>query len=324
MRELTKLRIAVIGDVMMDHYIWGDTRRISPEAPVPVVEIEGESHTAGGAANVALNLASLGVDVSLCALVGNDEAGSRLKTLLANSGVHFAEEFQVKDFSTIIKTRVMVRKQQLCRLDSELPSVYHCPIRNGIKNAILNAVRDADAVIISDYAKGVVTQELIDQILEITRNTGVIVAVDPKPKRRLDYRGVSFMTPNRNEALELAGMDPHQSPSDFPTQEVGDKIFSIYQPESLIVTLGAEGMVVYQARDKNLRIPTAARDVYDVSGAGDTVVAVLTAARTAGYSLEDSALMANLAAGIVVGKVGTAVVSRDELLQVLPEHLKRI
>ena len=309
---------------MLDHYIWGDTRRISPEAPVPVIEIERESYTAGGAANVALNLASLGVNVTLCGLLGLDVAGVNLRSVLAKSGINYPDVFQLKNFSTVVKTRVMVRNQQLCRLDAELSPDNHCPHRNGITNAILSPVQEADAVIISDYAKGIVTQDLIDQILRITRNTNAVVAIDPKPKRRLNYRGVSFMTPNRNEALELAGMDHHMSLTDFPIEEVGKKIFSDYDPTSLIVTLGADGMVVYHSHDKYLRIPTAAREVYDVSGAGDTVVAVLTAARAAGFSLEDSAQMANLAAGIVVGKVGTAVVSREELHIVLPEHLKMI
>jgi rfaE bifunctional protein kinase chain/domain len=324
LKILSSIKVLVVGDVMLDHYIWGDTKRISPEAPVPVIDIERESYTAGGAANVALNLASLGVSVRLCALVGEDEAGGKLKSLLRGACVHFGDQFQVDGFRTIIKTRVMVRKQQLCRLDSELPSDRHCPERNGITDSILEAVRWADAVIISDYAKGVVTQSLIDSILETSKDSGGIVAVDPKPKRRLDYTGASFMTPNRAEALELAGFDPHLAHGDFPVEAVGEKIFQTYRPESLIVTLGADGMVIYQSHERYLRIPTSARDVYDVSGAGDTVVAVLTAATAAGFSLQDSAHIANLAAGIVVGKVGTAVVGRDELLQVLPEHLKRI
>jgi len=317
-------RILVFGDIMLDRYIWGDTSRISPEAPVPVVEVLRESCTAGGAANVALNLASLGLDVALCGLSGRDAVGDELVSILSRAGVSYSKALQIPGFSTVVKTRVMVRSQQLCRLDTEPPPEHHCPARHGVVDEVLKAVMSADAVLISDYAKGIVTQSVLDQILAAVKSTGAVSVIDPKPKRKLHFRGASVMTPNRSEALELAGLLDTGRGSAFPFKQVGTKIFEEYDPSFLVVTLGAEGMALYRSPDDFTLLPTAAREVYDVSGAGDTVVAVITAALAAGLSIKEAVSIANIAAGIVVAKVGTAVVTASELSQCLPSSLGSI
>jgi D-beta-D-heptose 7-phosphate kinase/D-beta-D-heptose 1-phosphate adenosyltransferase len=311
--RLSSLRIAVVGDLMLDHYLWGDTHRISPEAPVPVVEIHRETYTAGGAANVALNLASLGVNVELCGILGEDLAAGRLRSVLLDKGIHLDAGFSAPGFKTIIKTRVLVQQQQLCRLDVEQPPHEHCLDRNGMLSLCLDRIRQCDAVIVSDYAKGVVTQALVDHVRQIAVEAGIFLAADPKPKRHLDFSGFGVMTPNRSEALQLAGMPELRHGEEFPAEVVGRAIFEKYSPRSLVVTLGADGMMIYHSADDRRHIPTAAKEVFDVSGAGDTVVAVLTASLAAGLSLEEAAHVANVAAGVVVAKLGTAIVTPEEL-----------
>ncbi len=308
---------------MLDRYIWGDTSRISPEAPVPVVDVSHESCTAGGAANVALNLASLGVQVTLCGLSGQDDAGAALASIVSKAGIAYSRKLQLPSFPTVVKTRVMVRHQQLCRLDAEPPHERHCPVRNGVSEVILEALANADAVIISDYAKGLVTQEILDRIFFEAKATGAITVVDPKPKRKLNFHRATVMTPNRSEALELAGLRDTGRGFAFPFKQVGAKIFEEYDPSFLVVTLGAEGMSLYRTPDDFTLIPTAAREVFDVSGAGDTVVAVITAALASGRSINDAVSMANIAAGIVVAKVGTAAVTAEELFKALPASLRQ-
>lgn len=308
-----KLRIAVIGDLMLDHYIWGDTRRISPEAPVPVVDVHRDSYTAGGAANVALNLASLGITVDLCGMVGQDEAATRLRAILTERGVSFDAKFSRSDFQTILKTRVLVQHQQLCRLDREMPPAHHRLDLDGAMASCLEKVRAADALIVSDYAKGVITQELIDQIRAQAAKSKIFTALDPKPKRQLEISGFDVITPNRFEALQLAGLPQPVFSEPFPVSEVVRQVFQRHNPRSLIITLGRDGILVCTNADRHMQIPTHAREVFDVSGAGDTIVAVLTASLAAGLSLEDAAHVANAAGGIVVGKIGTAVVLPEEL-----------
>jgi D-beta-D-heptose 7-phosphate kinase/D-beta-D-heptose 1-phosphate adenosyltransferase len=311
--RLGALRIAVIGDLMLDHYLWGDTHRISPEAPVPVVEIHRETYTAGGAANVALNLAALGVKVDLCGVIGEDLAAGRLRSVLSEKGVHLDAGFSAPGFKTIVKTRVLVQQQQLCRLDVEQPPHEHCLGKNGMLDLCLDRIRQCDAVIVSDYAKGVITQALVDGVRRIAEEADIFLAADPKPKRHLDFSGFGVMTPNRSEALQLAGLPELRHGEEFPAQVVGRAIFEKYSPRSLVVTLGGDGMMIYHSAGDWRHIPTAAKEVFDVSGAGDTVVAVLTASLAAGLSLEDAAHVANVAAGIVVAKLGTAIVMPEEM-----------
>jgi rfaE bifunctional protein kinase chain/domain len=304
-------RILVVGDLMLDRYTWGDASRISPEAPVPVVDVSRESCVAGGAANVALNLRSLGADAEVCGWVGRDAAGTELAELLTEAKIGLDPIFHTHGRITILKTRIMVRNQQLCRLDREdVPAGYAFDVENIAR--VVELASEADAVIFSDYGKGTLSEELIAALLHC-RDGRLLLSMDPKPRRRIAHHGLSLLTPNRSEALQLAGLEVVRG-DPFPETEVCRRIYETYQPENLVVTMGGEGMLVSRAGEVSLKIPTMAREVFDVSGAGDTVVAALTLALSAGAEIEKAARFANLAAGIVVGKVGTATVAPSELL----------
>lgn len=314
--RIAKLNVLVIGDVMLDHYIWGDATRISPEAPVPVVEIARDSYAAGGAANVALNITSLGGRSEICGWIGDDEAGRMLRKILEERGVYFDIGCFPPSGATILKTRVIVQHQQLCRLDREgRPEEYAFHVERCFP-PLRDKIAKADAVIFSDYAKGFISERLVQEVIDVAQESGTPVAIDPKPKRELRFTGPDLMTPNRKEALELAGIfqDPRQP---FPAEKVCGAIWERYRPKHLVVTLGEDGMLLSQEGRVVRQIPTATREVYDVSGAGDTVVATLAAALAAGAGLEDAALLANAAAGVVVGKLGTATATPEEILAAL-------
>jgi D-beta-D-heptose 7-phosphate kinase/D-beta-D-heptose 1-phosphate adenosyltransferase len=311
LKRIADLHVLVVGDMMLDHYIWGDATRISPEAPVPVVDIARDSWTAGGAANVALNIASLGARCAVSGFIGSDDAGTRLESIL--------HEKKIKTIGTpgnaptILKTRVLVQHQQLCRLDRESPpTAYQFPASK-IASLLGKAIAAADAVILSDYAKGILSDELVARVTELARAAGKFIALDPKPKRKLTFRDLDLITPNKREALQLAGIEtlPHMP---FPAAEVCARLHELYATKHLVITLGEEGMLLSSNGRILKTIPTAAREVYDVSGAGDTSLAALVLALTAGASLEAAAHFANAAAGVVVGKLGTATVTPKELI----------
>ena len=311
LKKISAVRVLVIGDVMLDHYIWGDATRISPEAPVPVVDIARDSWTAGGAANVALNIASLGARCTVAGYIGADEAGTRLTAILHDKKITTIST--PGEAPTILKTRVLVQHQQLCRLDREAaPTAYHFPATKA--DALLaQEIAHCDAVIFSDYAKGILNDELIARVTHLARAAGKFVALDPKPKRRLTFHGLDLITPNKREALQLAGIEPAPH-TPFPAAEVCTRLDQLYATKNLVITLGEDGMLL-SAKGKILKtIPTAAREVYDVSGAGDTSLAALALALAAGASLENAAQFANAAAGVVVGKLGTATVTPQELI----------
>ncbi len=310
LKKISRLRILVVGDVMLDHYIWGDATRISPEAPVPVVDIAKDTWTAGGAANVALNIASLGATCTVAGFIGRDEAGIRLSAIL--HGKNIATVPTPGDAPTILKTRVLVQRQQLCRLDREAaPSAYQFPAEKA-KTLLADEIAACDAVILSDYAKGIITDSLVATVTKLARAAGKLVALDPKPKRKLAFHGLDLITPNKRESLELAGLTlPPHTP--FPAAEVCARLHELYATKHLVITLGEDGMLL-SSHGKIVRtIPTAAREVFDVSGAGDTALAGLVLALAAGSKLEDAAHFANAAAGVVVGKLGTATVTPKEL-----------
>ncbi len=311
---LARLRILVVGDLMLDHYIWGDASRISPEAPVPVVKVERDAYTAGGAANVALNLRALGVEVDLMGAYGDDANGRALAGVLGQQGISLDGAVAAADSPTIIKTRVMCRNQQLCRLDREAPAAaYHLPAA-WLQESLPQRVAAADAVILSDYAKGVVTSELIAEVQCCAAASGKLVALDPKPRRELTFKGLGLVTPNRNEALQLAQLQGEERQGGFDAAEVCRRLHERYATELLVVTLGADGMLISREGQVIEHVPTAARAVFDVSGAGDTVTALLTAALAAGATAAQAVQLANVAAGVVVGKVGTATATPVEIL----------
>lgn len=315
LRRVEGRKILVIGDVMLDHYFFGDATRISPEAPVPVVHVQKETYTAGGAANVALNLASLQGHAEVIGGIGDDAYGEKLRARLAERGIIFDPAFLLRGTQTITKTRVVVRNQQLCRLDhEERPSAYRQVLADPERLALVEAkIRHCDGVILSDYAKGVLSTPVIRQLVELARRHGKFIAADPKPASGNEFRAIDLLTPNLKEAIELAGIHvTDDEPANL--EAICAELRRKFDLRDLVVTLGAEGMAISQSGRPMQQIPTAARQVYDVSGAGDTVIAALTLALTAGATLAEAANFANAAAGVVVAKVGTATVSPDELL----------
>jgi len=315
LESLQGVRALVIGDLMLDHYIWGDVHRISPEAPVPVLLARRDTFTAGGAANVALNLMNLGVRTTILGWLSDDEAGVKLRSLLAAEHAHCLPVSRSGNPPTIVKTRVMARGQQVCRIDREAAPQDYCLYGEGAFLEVLDAaLSQCDAVILSDYAKGVVTQSLVDHVLLRAREKATLLtAMDPKPSRQLAFQGIGLLTPNQSEALQLAGFNSLHPDDVFPLAEVCRRIHEKYAPALLVVTLGADGMAVSTGGKVTATLPTHAREVFDVSGAGDTVISTLTAALAAGADPVEAATLANVAAGCVVAHMGTVAVRRLEL-----------
>lgn len=311
--EIQGKRIVVIGDIMLDHYINGTSTRLSPEAPVPVVVAEKDSFVAGGAANVAVNLASMGIEVELCGIMGNDFYGNVLCSILNTTNVNYDNSFIKKQATTTVKTRVVAINHQICRIDRESNFYLYDLSNNEVLNKIINKVKYADAVIISDYAKGSINETLLEKLTAITREYNVFSLLDPKPKNRIKIGNVDLLKPNRSEALELAGM-PLETHAKFPIEEVCQKIWQRFKPRYLIITLGAEGMLLSEAGQIKKIIPTTAKSIFDVTGAGDTTMAALAAAISAGIPIEEAMVFANYCAGIVVGKHGTAYVTIEEIM----------
>ncbi|WOO42908.1 bifunctional ADP-heptose synthase [Rubellicoccus peritrichatus] len=314
--RIAEQRILVFGDIMLDHYVWGDATRISPEAPVPVVSVFRDSHTVGGAANVARNLRGLGSHVELSGTVGNDDTAKTLRNILSEDGIEFSELWSKNDVRTILKTRVVVQKQQLCRIDREDSPFAYAISAEKFEATIAEKIRKSDAVIVSDYAKGVVDETIWNLIRGCARKENTFLALDPKPRRHLAFENPDLLTPNRSEALELAGISVGLHDC-FPAEAVCKAIWEKYHPVNLVVTLGADGMLLSKEGKVDTSIPTVAQEVFDVSGAGDTVISTLAAALSAGANLETAAHIANAAAGVVVGKIGTAAITMSELRNAL-------
>ena len=313
-----KVRIVVLGDVMLDHFLWGKVARISPEAPVPVVEFERESFIAGGAGNIARNLADLGSKTELLGVVGQDTAAAQLKAALDHDHIGCAGLLTCSDRLTGIKTRIIAHRQQVVRLDRETRLAVDSSVTDKLLATLEHELLNADAVILGDYAKGVVTQPLLDGAKKLCRARAVWLSVDPKPSHSLDLSHVSLLTPNRKEAFALAGLTdngPVAPPAeDAALRRVAEKLLRELEPALLLITLSEDGMLLCRRGQDHFHIPTVAREVFDVSGAGDTVIATFTQAIVAGANPVEAAILSNHAAGIVVGKLGTATVRREELL----------
>ncbi len=313
-----RARILVVGDVMLDQFIWGNVSRISPEAPVPVVEFKSESFMPGGAANVARNLSALGVKPELFAIVGRDESADRVRELLRDQKVACTGLLTHPTRPTSIKTRIVAHQQQVVRVDRESRGHLDTKATNQLLASIKSRLKGADAVIVGDYGKGVVTQPLLDGLKKLCRERGVWLSFDPKPVHQLKLSGLSLITPNRKEAFELSGL-PDETREADPLRDLNltrtaGRILNDLSPALLLITLGELGMLLCRRGAKPVHIPTVAQEVFDVSGAGDTVIASFTLAVAAGASPLEAAILSNHAAGVVVGKVGTAVVAPDELL----------
>lgn len=318
LRVAERKRVLVVGDLMLDQFIWGRVSRISPEAPVPVVEFERESLMPGGAANVARNLAALGAQARLAGLTGRDAAARDLRSLLRDQRVDCAGVVADRTRMTTCKVRIIAQRQQVVRVDRESPGCLNGDAAKRLRGYLDEVLPEVDAVIVGDYGKGVVTQSLLDDLGARCRARGVWLSLDPKPVHDLDLSGLSLITPNRKEVFELAGMKDGSSGlsplGDQGLLQAGARVFERFRPALLLVTLGEQGMLLCRRDAAPFHIPTVAREVFDVSGAGDTVVACFTLAVAAGASPTEAAIISNHAAGVVVGKVGTAVVTPEELM----------
>ncbi len=314
-----KTRVLVVGDVMLDQFIWGGVSRISPEAPVPVVEFQRESFMPGGAANVARNLVSLATPTELFGAIGNDDAGRKLLNLLGAQRIGCDGLVKSSARHTSIKTRIVAHQQQVVRIDRETRDGLDGKLNGTLIAELKLKLPQADAVIVGDYGKGVVTQPLLDEIKSLCHAGGVWLSLDPKPVHHLNLNHLSLITPNRKEAFELADLlDETKNENPFADKNlmlVAERLLEELRPALLLITLGELGMLLCQRGQKPFHIPTVAQEVFDVSGAGDTVIASFTLAIAAGASPIEAAILSNHAAGIVVGKVGTATTTPEELIK---------
>jgi D-glycero-beta-D-manno-heptose-7-phosphate kinase len=320
--EAARLRIMVVGDVMLDQFIWGKVSRISPEAPVPVLDFDRESFMPGGAANVARNLTALNVPTGLFGVVGHDSAAGQLRELLASQGVDCSGLVAEAGRATSIKSRIVAHQQQVVRVDRESKHEIKPNTAARLLAILEKRLRQTDAVIVGDYGKGVVTQLFLDGLKKLCRKRGIWLSLDPKPIHPLALEGLSLVTPNRKEAFELAGLldETRQSNPlrDTALIKTAESLLTKLHPALLLITLGELGMLLCEHHRKPFHIPTVAQEVFDVSGAGDTVIATFTLAIAAGASPLEAALFSNHAAGIVVGKMGTATVAPKELAASFP------
>jgi len=308
--------IVVLGDVMLDEFVWGDVTRISPEAPVPVVDIRRESVRLGGAANVLANLIALGARARVVGIVGDDRAGERLQAELNEAGALHAGASLVVDESrpTTIKTRIIAHNQLVVRADRERRTQVAGEAEERLIETLRGALKEADAFVVSDYDKGAVTARVLGEILPLTVELKIPALVDPKIRNFNAYRPATLVTPNHHEALRLTGTEDD---TDAGMAQAARLIRAQLECDSVLITRGEQGLMLLEGDGEPVYVPTAAREVYDVTGAGDTVIATLAAALASGASLVEAAMLANHAAGLVVGKLGTATVSADELLDAI-------
>ena len=315
----SKTRVLVIGDVMLDQFIWGSVARISPEAPVPVVDFQSESFMPGGAANVARNLTALNVPTELFGCIGRDAAATQLKSLLKAQCVGFGGLVATAARAPTLKTRIVAHQQQVVRIDRETRDGLDDALTRRLLAALEKQLPHADAVIVGDYGKGVVTQSLLNRIKELCRERGIWLSLDPKPVHHLNLSNLSLITPNRKETFELADIsDDTRNANPLADKNLmlcAERLLNELRPAVLLITLGELGMLLCQRGQKPFHIPTVAQEVFDVSGAGDTVIASFTLAIAAGASPVEAAIVSNHAAGIVVGKVGTAITTPTELMK---------
>lgn len=302
------IRVAVIGDMMLDDYIIGIVDRISPEAPVPVVNVKSEKFVLGGAANVVNNLADLGAKIFSFGVIGNDSNGDRLTNEFKRKDINTNGIVKAEDRPTIVKRRIIAHNQQLLRLDWEDRKDLTTAQEDILIGNIKDHIKEIDAIILSDYDKGVLTQRVVKEVISIAKENNIIVTVDPKPKNAMNYIGATSMTPNMKEAMECMGADRIED-----VEKLGKALKEKLQLNNLLLTRSEEGMSLFQETVEN--IPTFAKEVYDVTGAGDTVISVFTLSAAAGASWYEAAKIANTAAGVVVGRMGTSTVTKEEILE---------
>ncbi len=310
----SKVKVLVVGDLMLDRYWWGTVSRISPEAPVPIVRLRKSTFAVGGAANVAANVAGLGAEAFLIGLVGTDEEAKRFAEVLLESNVSDKYLIYSDTRPTTVKTRVIAHSQQVLRLDQEENSELSDSESERCLHKILQVLDKADIIIISDYAKGLLTQKMLSSLITIANEKNKPILVDPKGKNYSKYAGATLLTPNKKEAAEACNLDENQSEL---VEIAGRKLITELNLTSLLITQGEDGMTLLRVGENPLHLKASAREIFDVTGAGDTVIATLAVAIGAGNSFEKSAEIANIAAGLVVEQVGTTAIKLTELEKAL-------
>ena len=321
--RFSECHLLVVGDLILDRYVSGTVDRISPEAPVPILKANGARAVPGGACNVALNIQALGGASSVCGLTGKDADADTLLKQLSDAGVNVSSVVQDGGFPTVVKTRFVSDRHQMLRVDHEdvpgMSRIESAPLMQ----AVGEAMTQATGVILEDYGKGVLRQDVVDLVLKLAEEKGIPSGYDPKDNHALNVEGITFATPNRKETFQIAQV-LDQNPSENPLQdasllEASNALVDLWKPKHLLMTLGAQGMLLNHADHQNTHLPTHAREVFDVSGAGDTVIATVLLALTAGADFVEAAELANVAAGLVVAKLGTATTDREEILQAMEE-----
>lgn len=318
LKNFSTKRLLVIGDLILDEFTWGKVSRISPEAPVPVVEVVRESWFPGGAANVARNLVEFSGRVAIMGVTGCCPHAELLKQLLAEEGIDIGSVQSHADYQTIVKTRIIARQQHMVRIDRERKLTLQAAHARAALDQLEALLPALDAVILEDYGKGMLVREFAASVCSAVQRAGKLLAVDPNPHNPLPWRGVSVVKPNRAEAFASAGVvyaEPlDRANEDAALLEVGRLLLEKWETENVLITLGEQGVMLFRRDQPPYHAPTRAREVFDVSGAGDTAIALFTLALAAGATPAESAEIANHASGVVVGKLGTATVTPAELL----------
>lgn len=310
LKNFSKVKVLVVGDIMLDRYWWGSVSRISPEAPVPVVHLDKTSLIAGGAANVAVNVSGLGAEAFLVGVVGNDESAGIFPEILKFSKVSSDYLVRSIDRQTTVKTRVVAHSQQVVRIDQETKQSLSIEDEEKVWGKIENLFEWIDIVIISDYAKGVLTENLLSRLITKAIDCNKHILVDPKGKNYHKYKSATILTPNRREAAEACNLEEDEKQT---IEIAGKHLLNELNLEALLITKGEEGMTLFQKKSEPLNLPAMARDVYDVTGAGDTVIATLAVGMGAGATIAEASNLANIAAGLVVEQIGTTSIKFEEL-----------
>lgn len=320
-------RLLVIGDVMLDEFVWGKVSRISPEAPVPVVEVQSESFYPGGAANVARNLRPFCKAVQISGMVGKDAAAGKLRSLLVSEDIAIDGLIDFPEVPTIVKTRIIARQQQVVRVDRERRAPAPAPVHDFALRQLGKILPEVDGVIFEDYGKGFLTQIFVDRVSAMVTEAAKIFTADPNPGNPLRWTGATTIKPNRSEAFGMAGRDDPGAAdnplADQPLLQTGAELLEKLSLRSVLVTLSEHGMVLFDREQPPYHTPTRAKEVFDVSGAGDTAIALFTLALCAGATLQEAAEISNHASGVVVGKFGTATLSHEELLGSFRNHPRK-
>jgi D-beta-D-heptose 7-phosphate kinase/D-beta-D-heptose 1-phosphate adenosyltransferase len=314
--KLKGVKVLVVGDVMLDRFWWGDVSRISPEAPVPVVRLKNTTLAAGGAANVAANISGLGAEPILLGCVGDDAEADELKKVMEDFGIDSSNLINLPQRNTTVKTRVIAHSQQVARVDQETAAEISAEIQNKVFDTFIDLIKDVEAIAVSDYAKGFLPEALTLRLIQASAERRVPVIVDPKGRDYSRYKNATLLTPNRREAAESCNLDDIGKPV---VDDAGNRLLNELELQAVLITEGEDGMTLFERNSEPFHLTASAREVYDVTGAGDTVLAAIAASLAAGFDLRRSAEIANVAAGLVVEKVGTSIVSIDAVQAALPE-----